>query len=200
MRRVWSSSVSRFSRVHRRRDSSTHAPVILCSLAAKPAEQSRFATCCWREISTCISAGTGLAPFLSLIKDPTSCGRFEKVVLVYGVSMTSDLADATIIEEELPSNDIPGADVRAKPVYYSTATREPYQKPKAIHGNRAAAAHPTLDRMMLCGSPGMLKTMRTLLDTDELSVSPRIGESNERNPKCLSQSKSQRDSLAVLAQ
>lgn len=53
---------------------------------------------------------------------------------------------------------------------------------------------------MLCGSPGMLKTMRTLLDTDELSVSPRIGESNERNPKRLSQSKSQRDSLAVLAQ
>src|SRR6202044_170651 len=39
-----------------------------------------------------LSSGTGLAPFMSLIKDPDVYERFEKVILVHGVRYRSELA------------------------------------------------------------------------------------------------------------
>jgi ferredoxin--NADP+ reductase len=39
-----------------------------------------------------IGTGTGLAPFLSLIKDPESYERYEKVVLVHGCRKVAELA------------------------------------------------------------------------------------------------------------
>src|SRR3954467_4736975 len=38
-----------------------------------------------------LSTGTGLAPFLSVIKDPDTYERYEKVVLVHGCRFASDL-------------------------------------------------------------------------------------------------------------
>lgn len=39
-----------------------------------------------------LATGTGLAPFLSVIQDPETYERFEKVVLVHGVRFVSELA------------------------------------------------------------------------------------------------------------
>src|SRR3984885_2908969 len=39
-----------------------------------------------------LSSGTGLAPFMSLVKDPEVYERFEKVILVHGVRFRSELA------------------------------------------------------------------------------------------------------------
>ena len=39
-----------------------------------------------------IGTGTGLAPFMSLIKDPESYERYEKVVLVHGCRKVAELA------------------------------------------------------------------------------------------------------------
>ncbi len=39
-----------------------------------------------------LGTGTGLAPFLSVIKDPETYERFEKVVLVHGVRQVAELA------------------------------------------------------------------------------------------------------------
>src|SRR5699024_8962306 len=50
------------------------------------------------------STGTGLAPFLSIIQDPEAYERFEKVILVHGVRMVSELAYADFITKELPEN------------------------------------------------------------------------------------------------
>jgi ferredoxin/flavodoxin---NADP+ reductase len=130
--------------------------------------------------------GTGLAPFLSIIKDPATYERFEKVALVHGVRMKSELAYASMIEEEVPSNELVGAHVRAKLIYYPTVTREPFRNagrlPELIKTRQLFTdiglppLDPAVDRVMLCGSPSMLKTMRALLDGDGFSVSPRIGE------------------------
>jgi ferredoxin/flavodoxin---NADP+ reductase len=46
--------------------------------------------------------GTGLAPFLSIVKDPETYERFEKVVLVHGVREVSELAYG-VPAEELPA-------------------------------------------------------------------------------------------------
>jgi|SRR5450631_2242455 ferredoxin/flavodoxin---NADP+ reductase len=130
--------------------------------------------------------GTGLAPFLSIIKDPATYERFEKVALVHGVRMKNELAYASMIEEEVPSNELVGAHVRAKLIYYPTVTREPFRNagrlPELIKTRQLFTdiglppLDPAVDRVMLCGSPSMLKTMRALLDGDGFSVSPRIGE------------------------
>ena len=45
--------------------------------------------------------GTGLAPFMSLIHDPETYERFEKVILVHGVRWTSELAYREYIEHEI---------------------------------------------------------------------------------------------------
>jgi len=58
------------------------------------------------------ATGTGLAPFMSIIRDPDTYDRFDKVVLVHGVRIGSELAYAKFIEAELPHDDFLGEQVR----------------------------------------------------------------------------------------
>lgn len=130
--------------------------------------------------------GTGLAPFLSLIKDPEIYERFEKVILVHGVRLKSDLAYQRMIEEELPSNEFFGEDVKAKLVYYPTVTREPFRNAGRltdliVSGKLAADVglaqiHPDNDRAMICGGPSMLKETCAHLESLGLTAAPRLGE------------------------
>ena len=45
--------------------------------------------------------GDGLAPFMSIIQDPETYERFEKVVVAHGVRQVSDLAYTQFINEDL---------------------------------------------------------------------------------------------------
>src|SRR5689334_10445151 len=119
------------------------------------------------------ATGTGLAPFMSIIRDPDTYERFEKVVLVHGVRVVSELAYAEYIAEELPKNEYFGDEVRDKLIYYPTVTREPYQNRgrvtdliesgKLFEDIGLPPLDPQRDRAMLCGSPAMLQDMCTLL-------------------------------------
>ncbi|TQV70166.1 ferredoxin--NADP reductase [Exilibacterium tricleocarpae] len=121
-----------------------------------------------------ISTGTGLAPFMSIIKDPAIYERYERVVLTHGVRYTSELAYAAYIENELPQNEFFGDEVREKLVYYPTVTREPFRNQGRLtdlleSGELARAAglppiNPADDRFMICGSPSMLKDTCAILD------------------------------------
>src|SRR5690606_21980224 len=51
------------------------------------------------------ATGTGLAPFMSIIQDPETYERFEKVILVHGVRLVSELAYTDFITKELPQNE-----------------------------------------------------------------------------------------------
>ena len=73
------------------------------------------------------ATGTGLAPFMSIIRDPDTYERFEKIVLVHGVRKVDELAYADLIAQELPQHDHLGEQVREKLVYYPTVTREPFR-------------------------------------------------------------------------
>ena len=65
-----------------------------------------------------LSTGTGLAPFLSIVKDPETYERFERVVLVHGVRHINDLAYADYLQNQLPQDENIGEEVRAKLSYY----------------------------------------------------------------------------------
>ncbi|WP_428032633.1 ferredoxin--NADP reductase [Ancylobacter sp.] len=120
-----------------------------------------------------LSTGTGLAPFMSLIKDPETYEAYEKVILVHGVRTVGELAYQDFIENELPENEFFGELVQEKLVYYPTVTREPYRNQGRItdlitSGKLFAdLGLPPLDkeddRVMLCGSPQLLDDMRVIL-------------------------------------
>src|SRR5262249_3309146 len=73
------------------------------------------------------STGTGLAPFLSLVKDPELYERFERVILVHGVRKVNELAYGDYLTRDLPADPHLGELVRTQLTYYPTVTREPFQ-------------------------------------------------------------------------
>lgn len=130
--------------------------------------------------------GTGLAPFMSIIKDPEIYEKFEKVVLVHGVRQVNELAYADYIDHELPNNEYFGDMVRGKLIYYPTVTREPFRNQgrltdlivsgKLTDDIGLPPLNPETDRAMLCGSPSMLADTAALLDARGFVVSPGVGQ------------------------
>jgi ferredoxin/flavodoxin---NADP+ reductase len=136
-----------------------------------------------------LSTGTGLAPFLSLIRDPSVYEKFEKVVLFHGVRTVSELAYMDYITNELPKNEFFGDLVREKLIYYPSVTREPFRNQgrltdlvesgKLFDDIGLPPFNPETDRAMLCGSPEMLVSTCELLDARGFKISPRIGEQGD---------------------
>lgn len=133
-----------------------------------------------------LATGTGLAPFLSVIQDPETYARFDKVVLIHGVRTISELAYTDFINAHLPANDFIGDEIRAKLIYYPTVTREPFRNQgritqlvesgKLFSDIGLPPLNPAHDRAMLCGSPAMLRDCCEMLDDLGFEVSRRIGE------------------------
>lgn len=136
-----------------------------------------------------LSTGTGLAPFLGLVRDPDTYDAFEKVVLVHGVRKTSDLAFRDYLQTILPQHEYLGEAVRGKLIYYPTVTREPFinqgRITELIANNRMfddlglPGLSPVTDRLMLCGSPQMLADSRDLLDARGFDISPGRGTAGD---------------------
>ena len=133
-----------------------------------------------------LSTGTGLAPFMSVIQDPETYERFEKVVLVHGVRYVSEVAYEAFITQQLPQNEYFGDAVRDKLIYYPTVTREPFRNQgrltdlmrsgKLFADIGLPPINPEDDRAMICGSPSMLEDTSQVLDSFGLRVSPRMGD------------------------
>ena len=121
-----------------------------------------------------LATGTGLAPFLSIVRDPEVYERFEQVVIVHGVRQVAELAYRQMLTEELPRHEFLGEMVRNKLRYVPTVTREDFPTrqriPQLIDSGELARLlglpdmNPAEDRAMICGSPGMLRELKALLE------------------------------------
>jgi ferredoxin--NADP+ reductase len=121
-----------------------------------------------------LSTGTGLAPFVSIIKDPDVYERFETIVLVHGCRQVSELSYGERVVEDLRQDELFGPLLKGKLHYYPTVTREPFRNRGRITDlitsgrlfDDCALAPLDLasDRVMLCGSPGMLADLRTMFE------------------------------------
>ena len=130
--------------------------------------------------------GTGLAPFMSIIRDPEVYERFEKVVLVHGVRQVSELAYHDYLTRELPEHEFLGEEVREKLIYYPTVTREPFRNQgrittlletgKLTSDLGLPAINSVTDRVMMCGSPAMLEELTRMLDGMGFCASAQQGE------------------------
>jgi ferredoxin/flavodoxin---NADP+ reductase len=133
-----------------------------------------------------LGSGTGLAPFLSIIQDPATYERFDQVVLAHGVRYVSELAYSHFIAHELPHHEFLGESVREKLIYYPTVTREPFhhqgrltdliESGKLFADIGLPPLDPKQDRVMICGSPGLLKDVCAILNNRGFAISPHIGE------------------------
>lgn len=120
-----------------------------------------------------LATGTGLAPFLSIIKDPDIYERFDKVILTHGVRTVGELAYQDMITD-LPNNEFFGEMVQGKLLYYPTVTREPFRNQGRLTDLMTSGklmsdlGLPPFsledDRFMLCGSPSMLKDLTKILN------------------------------------
>jgi ferredoxin--NADP+ reductase len=121
-----------------------------------------------------LSTGTGLAPFASLIKDPEVYDRYETIVLVHGCRQVSELAYGEELVARLRDDELFGPLLSEKLLYYPTVTREPFRNRGRItdlitsEQLFADIGQPPLDietdRIMMCGSPGMLEELRQLFE------------------------------------
>ena len=121
-----------------------------------------------------LSTGTGLAPFMSIIRDPQTYEAFEQVVLVHGVREKDELAYHDLVTEHLPQHEFLGEMIGKQLLYYPTVTRESYRtmgrvtdlmaSGKMFEDLKLPALDAATDRVMICGSPGMLKDLKVMLE------------------------------------
>lgn len=134
-----------------------------------------------------LSTGTGVAPFLSILQDFEVWEKFERIILVYSVRETPELAYQALIAGLAERDYL--AEHAHKLQFIPTVTRE--QQPGAVHGRittliesgelervASVALTPEHSRVMLCGNPQMIDDTRQLLKQRDmhLSLSRRPGQ------------------------
>ena len=117
------------------------------------------------------STGTGLAPFMSIIRDPETYEKFEKVVLTHTVRIPEELAYKTMLEnlnydevyKEITNNNF---------IYFNSVTRADWPRKgritKWIKDDKLWAEvglekfDPKKDRVMICGSEDMTAEIKNI--------------------------------------
>ena len=127
-----------------------------------------------------IGTGTGLAPWLSVARDPETYERFEQVVVTHTVRQVGDLAYRDFLQTELFDDPLVGEVAQGRLTYYPTVTREAFERPGRITDRIRSGAffddlglerrfNPASDRVMLCGSTAMIREVAALLESHGLS-------------------------------
>jgi ferredoxin--NADP+ reductase len=122
-----------------------------------------------------LSTGTGIAPFMSLIREPEVYERFEHVILTHGCRRAPELDYGLKSVIDVRGHELLGEMAEGKLLNYATVTRDAYH-----HQGRLTAAiesghigrhlglpplDPENDRVMICGSAAMLGDLSRMLES-----------------------------------
>jgi ferredoxin/flavodoxin---NADP+ reductase len=120
-----------------------------------------------------LGTGTGLAPWLSLVRDPEVYERFEQVIVTHTVREVADLNYRELLSGALAEDELLGELIAPKLRYYPTVTREPFHTQGRITDLIASGQlfrdlgnppfDPAVDRVMLCGGPSVLVDLKQQL-------------------------------------
>jgi ferredoxin--NADP+ reductase len=120
-----------------------------------------------------LGTGTGLAPWLSLARDPEVYERFDDIIVTHTVREVGDLNYRELLESGLANDPDLGELIGPKLKYYPTVTREDFRTRGRItdlidSGKFFAdlglpAFDPAEDRVMLCGGPSVLVDLKQQL-------------------------------------
>ena len=120
-----------------------------------------------------LGTGTGLAPWLSLARDPEVYERFDEVIVTHTVREVADLNYRDLFERELGEDEILSEVIGGKLKYYPTVTREDFKTRGRITDLIESGQlfsdlglppfDPAEDRVMLCGGPSVLADLKQQL-------------------------------------
>lgn len=120
-----------------------------------------------------LSTGTGLAPFLSIIRDPATYDKFKNVVLVHTTRTHAEHTYVDVINEVCEHFPL---------TYYDTCTQEEYVREGRfwdhIYNFTSGGFNRDTDRVMVCGGPEMNYACREFLEDIEW-VEGNLGEPND---------------------
>ncbi|MGB3645775.1 MAG: ferredoxin--NADP reductase [Mesorhizobium sp.] len=133
-----------------------------------------------------ISTGTGIAPFASILRDPETYDKFERVVLTHTCRDSAELLYGQELVAALKNDPLIGEMTEGRVTLYNSTTREQTDRMgriTALIGSGRFYADlgiekldPETDRIMICGSMHMLK------DVKELAESLGFQEGSLANP------------------
>ncbi len=129
-----------------------------------------------------LASGTGIGPFVSILRDPTVWQRFRRLIVVHCVRQSPQLAYCR--EIGMLAGESMFADSVARLVHLPVVTREPgatalaCRIPQLLADGRLeeAAGRPLCvdtSRLMICGNPDMAREMRKLLGGRGFATSRR---------------------------
>lgn len=120
------------------------------------------------------STGTGIAPFASLIRDPETYEKFQKVVLTHTCRTVADLEYGASLVRNLERDPLVGDIAPGHLTYYASVTREDHDRRGRITGLIESGRlfdelgiggfDAESDRVMICGSVSMLSDTRALVE------------------------------------
>jgi ferredoxin/flavodoxin---NADP+ reductase len=121
-----------------------------------------------------LSTGTGIAPFVSLIRDPETYEKFGDIILTHTCRTQAELQygfDSIALSKVDP---LVGEEATTRLKHFASTTREVTTQNGRItslietgvffENLGIESFDPEQDRIMMCGSMGMIKDMRTLLE------------------------------------
>jgi len=123
-----------------------------------------------------LSTGTGLAPFLSLMRDPDVYSAYDQVVIGHSVRRVSDLAFHDEMAGRLADDPLVADEAAARFHYVPTVTREAFRNTRRLGDligdgtffeglSGEAKLDPETDRVMLCGSTEMIRDFAKSLES-----------------------------------
>jgi ferredoxin/flavodoxin---NADP+ reductase len=125
-----------------------------------------------------LCTGTGIAPFASIIRDPETYEKFEKVYLIHTCRERGELQYGYDLVNEIRNHEILAEIVGDKLVHYATTTREESERTGRMTDlMRSGQLYDDLgikpvntetDRVMICGSMAMLQDCKSFCENSGL--------------------------------
>ncbi|MGI9493851.1 MAG: ferredoxin--NADP reductase [Geminicoccaceae bacterium] len=120
------------------------------------------------------SSGTGIAPFASLLRDPETYDKFEKVILVHTARQRAELSYGYDVVKVAKNDPLIGDQASARLVHYATTTREKTERMGRVtdlietgqlfQDLSLPQLDPSTDRAMICGSIAMLRDVKAICE------------------------------------
>jgi ferredoxin--NADP+ reductase len=121
-----------------------------------------------------LSTGTGVAPFASLMREPETYEKYEKVFLTQTCRLKSELEYGVDLERRLMEDPLVSEEAQEKFVRYATTTREEtpnmgritdlIKSGKLFEDLCVEKFDPAHDRIMICGSMGLNMDLKEILE------------------------------------
>lgn len=119
------------------------------------------------------STGTGFAPFGSIIRDPETYEKFDRIIVTHTCRETAELEYSKQMINHVMEHEFLNELVSGRLNYFDSVTREPYVRNGRITqfietGELCStlnmdAMNPETDRAMICGSNAMISDTKALL-------------------------------------